>query len=309
MFNDAENDQQLLNILGKVELAIKESKQVSVADIKLPTLVVPKGRPKGALGSRLPSSCEIAKAEKKSDKEVNRDVFILSNKRKSVDQEIDDFPTKRSHAGMPYERVDDADFVVDENIPRDNYINTVDVRGDGYCKFRVLALLLKGDEDEFPSVKKQMLQQLDSNTEIYRNYYNYPVEQLRKIVEYGHKLDKPSKNAPSPGCGYEYWFDSSICVQLACDTFNVPIAVFSDAGKRAVTTDEGEEMVDIHPPVLHLPYNGPIDQKKPPSPLVMHFVHGNHWATVVMKRSRKMVWPPIYYKHKEVCAKLGLDDK
>ncbi|KAF7720420.1 hypothetical protein EC973_009084, partial [Apophysomyces ossiformis] len=137
-------------------------------------LVVPKGRPKGALGSRLPSGFEIAEAEKKSDKEVDRDVFILSNKRKSVDQEIDDFPTKRSRAGMPYERVDNADFVVDENIPRDNYINTVDVRGDGYCGFRVLALLLKGDEDEFPSVKEQMLQQLDSNTEIYRNYYNYP---------------------------------------------------------------------------------------------------------------------------------------
>ncbi|KAG0172379.1 hypothetical protein DFQ29_008407, partial [Apophysomyces sp. BC1021] len=205
--------------------------------------------------------------------------------------------------------LDKFQFTVDENIPRENYITTMDVRGDGYCGFRVLALLIKGDENEFPSIKKEMPNELESNIEVYKNHFNYPVEELRKIVAYGHDLEHAAPGNPSSGRSYEYWFDASICAQLAADTFNTPIAIYSDAGKRTIITESGPEDVFTHPPVLYLPYKGPLTTTTPPTPLVMHFVHGNHWATVLMKRSRKMAWPPICYKHKEVCANLGLDDK
>ncbi|KAF7721007.1 hypothetical protein EC973_005628, partial [Apophysomyces ossiformis] len=309
---DAENDQQRIDILSKIKPILKVNHSVSVQDVKLPTKVAQKGRPKGAVGNRLPSGFELAeaKAEKKKDKDTT--VSNAAVKRKLEQASTLEQPeAKRFHGESQKEVQEDRchsenHFVVDVNIPKENYINTIDVRGDGYCGFRVLALLLKGDENEFLTIKRAMLKELDDNIEVYRKYFNYPVDELRKIIAYGHDIEKPTD---AFGCSYEYWFDAGICAQLAADTFRTPIAIYSDAGTRSVVTEDGTQTVFIHPPVLYLPYKCPSDAKNPPMPLVMHFVHGNHWATVVMKRSRKMTWPPVYYKHRVVCAQLQLDDR
>lgn len=333
MFNDAENDQQRLDILKKLEPLLDSMRPIPESAIKLPEKVVTKGRPKGALGSRIPSGFEQVQSQSKKRKSSSScDAQSVSPKPKrstydaNSQQSSDRYALKltRYSNSLTLEsrstisvldqdahtpKAEENHFTVDENIPRDNYITTMDVRGDGYCGFRVLALLIKGNENEFPSIKRAMLNELDSNIGVYQRYFNYPVERLRKIVAYGHDAESAIPEDVSTGCSYEYWFDANICAQLAADTFNTPIAIFSDAGKRTITTENGTKEVFIHPPITYLPYKGPIATNTPPVPLVMHFVHGNHWATVLMKRSRKMVWPPIAYKHKEVCSILGIDDK
>ncbi|KAG0188828.1 hypothetical protein DFQ28_004321 [Apophysomyces sp. BC1034] len=274
---NAENDQQRLDILAKLEPILNGHCSTPEKAISLPKKVITKGRPKGAVGSRLSSAFELAESnDKKNQQAADKDVVVIPPKRVCPTDNVVQQQQKRQKIDPVLKdkdcvTLDKFQFTVDENIPRENYITTMDVRGDGYCGFRVLALLIKGDENEFPSIKKEMLNELEANIEVYKRHFNYPVEELRKIVAYGHDLEHTAPGNPGSGCSYEYWFDASICAQLAADTFNTPIAIYSDAGKRTIITESGPEDVFAHPPVLYLPYRGPLTTTTPPTPLVMHF--------------------------------------
>lgn len=204
------------------------------------------------------------------------------------------------------------EFDVDMSIPRENYTGTMDVKGDGHCGFRIMALLLTGDESNFPAIKKAMLDQLDENKAIYQYCFNLPVEEIYRILRV--PSDRP--------CGIEGWFDAAYCCQLASDAFGVPIAVYSNATRMDPNSDADPVTMPMFDPVLYLPIDGPkskefyklysqvsLDKNCRPHPLLLHHVGGVHWASVVLKKSRKMVWPPVNYKHYEACKTLQKPDR
>ena len=207
---------------------------------------------------------------------------------------------------MPLDIADECHFQVDSSIPRENFTHTVDVVPDGYCGFRVLAHLMLDDENEFPKVKAAMLNELRDNMDIYRHHFHYPVEELQEIIAMGHNYEA-AKHGHLP-CPQKYWFDAAYCVQLACDTFRVPIAVYTDVRRMVKTTDGEDKEVPFQDPTLYLPYKGPPEGSRP-LPLVLHHVHGNHWATVAMKRSKKMIWPKVNFWHYRACKEMGIDDR
>ncbi|KAF7723363.1 hypothetical protein EC973_002062 [Apophysomyces ossiformis] len=87
-------------------------------------------------------------------------------------------------------------FVADEAIPPNNYSGTIDVKGDGYCGFRTLALLLTGDEEDFHKIKRAMLSHLEENINMDRDNFHYPVAEVYNIVKEGTTIVSGTLHKP-----------------------------------------------------------------------------------------------------------------
>ncbi|KAG2226498.1 hypothetical protein INT45_014242 [Circinella minor] len=76
-------------------------------------------------------------------------------------------------------------------------------------------------------------------------------------------------------CCKEYWFNLALDIQVAANSFSLPLASYSDS---------------IHESELHLPYGIPARQ---PLPEIMYFVRGDHFQTIRTKIFPRMIWPPV----------------
>ncbi|KAG0166402.1 hypothetical protein DFQ28_001408, partial [Apophysomyces sp. BC1034] len=86
------------------------------------------------------------------------DQFILPNKRDLKDKYIEESRRKRNKVNQAAKVLH---FKVNSAIPPGCYNGTIDVKSDGWCGFRTIALLVKGDEEAFSTVKIEMLQALE----------------------------------------------------------------------------------------------------------------------------------------------------
>ncbi|RCH89458.1 hypothetical protein CU098_005550, partial [Rhizopus stolonifer] len=85
-----------------------------------------------------------------------------------------------------------------KDIPENRFRCVVDVKGDGFCGFRALAVQVFGDENRFLDVKFAMRDQLIQNLDIYLQIF-----------------------------GSEHWFLSPECSRVAACTFGLSTAVYS----------------------------------------------------------------------------------
>lgn len=176
------------------------------------------------------------------------------------------------------------------DIPSDCYTCLLNVKGDGFCGFRSLALQLFGNEDRFWDVKIAMRDTLIKNKTFYKehmsNYFLYG--ETLDVVSYGLEKEVGSKIIRSEifvrgvTAPREYYFSSPDCAQLAADTFLRPIAVFLSESVK-------EDPATFFPLITYK--NEEYILKEKPQPLIIQHVNGNHWITLSMRRARKMTWP------------------
>lgn len=143
---------------------------------------------------------------------------------------------------------------------------------DGNCGFRALAHALYNDENHWLHVKNEMLKNMESRLEEYRDFHGYDLVSLRRRLSSTH----------SP-CTDEYWFMSSDCTQVAANTFRVPVAVFDGRGIG---------------PELFLPVTVPVPNA-PPQPIAIQFAghtRMNHIVHIIFKDDihlDQFPFPPI----------------
>jgi hypothetical protein len=177
-----------------------------------------------------------------------------------------------------YEISSDIDFA--------SYDNIANIKRDGFCGFRAIAIEIFGNQDRFMEVKFAMRDRLAKVKEAYRaSFPLFNVDVLEKIVNFGIEVEKGSKGisiAKPYSCGSSFWFLAPECAQLTACTFNRPVAIYYTG--TAIT----------YLPVL------PADKTKPVvAPLLLHIVKTfalnefNHWITMKLKRSIKIKWPVI----------------
>lgn len=159
------------------------------------------------------------------------------------------FPQYRAD-NEPIERKN-IHFNVHPDIPAECYVRTVDVEGDGWCGWRVLAHLAYDQEDAFPAVKRDMLQVFENNEAIYAaEPFNFPVDELREMLKYGINLQQP----PYPTCLTKYWFTAPYCAQIAADKYQRSIPVYSDC------LDLAFDGSYVHTPLMYIPIARPTSK-------------------------------------------------
>ncbi|KAI8146850.1 hypothetical protein BJV82DRAFT_368885 [Fennellomyces sp. T-0311] len=147
-------------------------------------------------------------------------------------------------------------------------------------------------------VKREMLHCLQRNEDIYSKHFisMYDPTRLKDTATYG--LDFiPNLDGKYPACPQSYWSYTPGCTQLAADTFRIPVAVYPDTDQKLSRRNSG-------PPLLYLPFEGPIPKAKP-LPIVMQYISGCHWSTLQMNRAIKMDWPVIERSIVLACQEMG----
>lgn len=193
------------------------------------------------------------------------------------------------------------------SIEKNWYTAAINVRADGFCGFRALAVQLYGDEEKFWEVKMMMRDFLltmdegkDESTGFYkkhlRGFIDY--QELKSIVCFGlqakvgcQKVDKSLTYA-----GQDYWFTLPGCAQLAADTFQRLVATYAE--KKYMNT----------PPCTFVPLIVKQEtKKKKEMPLLMQRVNDNHFITLSMKRAIKPTWPlPQPSLYESACESLAI---
>lgn len=98
------------------------------------------------------------------------------------------------------------------------------ITGDGNCEFRALAKSIKNDQEQWKLIKLAMCNRLRTHLDLYQRALSYDTAALLKIFE--------CQDSP---CSPEHWFIVPDCAQIAADTFNTPIAVYSGTGSNPQT--------------------------------------------------------------------------
>ena len=161
-------------------------------------------------------------------------------------------------------------------------VTRITIKSDNWCGFRTIAYFIYGDEGRFLDVKEQMYLYTKNNKEICLDYIcggrRWLYDKLIKWMAYGVEPKLRSHiNCPST-----YWLDGATDCQIAANTFCVPIAVYSSIAPGTKHPD--------HDSKLFLPFDVP---KKLTQPEIMHFVNGNHWESIKIRRAQKMKWPLV----------------
>lgn len=175
------------------------------------------------------------------------------------------------------------DIFVHPSIPEEVVLNTVPIRSDGWCGFRTIAHHVKGNQDAYMDVKRDMLAYLRENKPMYHERYvnlRDCLDDMEKILRYG--IDNPEDS--TCWCPSQYWFKTPEFSQLAADTFGRPVAIYPDNDRKKPDSDEY-----AFKPLLHVPFNGP--KKGQTRPILMQHVNNCHWSTMDLKRGgATMTW-------------------
>ena len=193
------------------------------------------------------------------------------------------------------------------SIEKNWYTAAINVRGDGFCGFRALAVQLYGDEEKFWEVKMMMRDFLltmdegkDESTGFYKKHLKgfIDYQELKSVVCFGlqakvgcKKVDKSLMNASQ-----DYWFTLPGCAQLAADTFQRLVATYAE--RKYMNT----------PPCTFVPLTIKQETKrKKEMPLLMQRVNDNHFITLSMKRAIKPTWSlPQASMYESACESLGI---
>ncbi|KAI8349049.1 hypothetical protein BD560DRAFT_479129 [Blakeslea trispora] len=167
---------------------------------------------------------------------------------------------------------------ISAEIPSNAFTGIVDVNSDGFCGFRTLVAHIFDDENEFLNMKYAMRDQLLSN-------YN---EYLKAFGQY-----KKTTIDANTFVENRFWFMAPDYAQIAACTFGVPVAVYGSDNDYLTFL----LVLDRFSSANYKP--GPK-----PLPLLMHFVNRNHWITLELKSSIKIVWPAINISYYSAMANL-----
>ncbi|CAG8702157.1 2699_t:CDS:2 [Dentiscutata erythropus] len=165
-------------------------------------------------------------------------------KKAKVKKEFDKNNTTLSHL---------SGLSLDSRIPQNAVLEVHNLLGDGHCGFQSLAVAIFQEEGKWQDVKIAMKSQLTKQQYIY-------------------------------GCSREYWFYVPECAQLASDTFNIPIAAFSE---------------DSTSSLFFLPFD-----KKPGSrkkPIILHWHGKDHVVLVKFKQHRDIQVPHLNPQYIPIC--------
>ncbi|KAG2220214.1 hypothetical protein INT45_002806 [Circinella minor] len=208
-----QNNQQRQDLIGAIDSALKKFSPVPIEKLALPKSVKTKGRPpKKAIGSRIPSSW------KKSKKEVEEK--------------------------QKYNYISNLYRIIHPDIPAENTIEEIKIVDDGWCGFRTLAYIVYKDQEKYLDVKEKMYSYVKDNRDICIDYicneYSvlYDGLGLLQRMSYGVAPQLRTRSA----CCKKYWFDLALDIQVAANTFSLPLASYSDS---------------IHESELYPPYDMP----------------------------------------------------
>lgn len=178
------------------------------------------------------------------------------------------------------------------DIPPEACAKIEDVDSDGWCGFRALAVHCYGNQDLFMRVKKQIYQYIcDNEEEVFAVVClgsSSELALLKKRMAYG--VEEATAYAADSFCPKDYWFESSADCQLAANTFNRPVAIFSD--------DPAE-----WPTRMSFPIRTPPRIKMPP--MSIYHVNRNHFQAIELSY-KKMEWPGISPRREQIWRERGL---
>ncbi|CAG8688595.1 20033_t:CDS:1, partial [Racocetra fulgida] len=112
-------------------------------------------------------------------------------------------------------------ILLNPQIPVDDIDQIHNPKSDDNCEFRALAIAIRGNEENWNLVKLAMNGQLNKHMKVYKDWLGYEIDLLRRILESQASL-----------CSSSLWFLSPDCIQLAVDTFSVPIVIFDEKDEQ-----------------------------------------------------------------------------
>ncbi|RUP50115.1 hypothetical protein BC936DRAFT_140277 [Jimgerdemannia flammicorona] len=145
------------------------------------------------------------------------------------------------------------------------------VKSDGNCGFRSLAVAIYTDEMKWGEIRKKMLAEVTRNSTLYSEWLGYDIQALQKQLQY----------IKSP-CPLDGWFLTPDCAQVAADLFKATIVMYN----------AGEHW-------SYLPLQNIITY---PTPIVLHFVDGDHIILLKLDVDSSLKLPRINHQHRPVCV-------
>ncbi|CAG8459242.1 8387_t:CDS:2, partial [Cetraspora pellucida] len=185
------DEQQKSDLLSKLD-GILEVPEVKLSEIKIPEQITGKEHPCST--KRLLIALENMEAKKK------KKVGVVKKK--------------------PIENVNSSNSLLNGSVLNieDQICNP---KSDSNCRFRALAIAIRGNEENWNLVKLAMNGQLNKCIEVYKDWLGYNIDLLKRILESRASL-----------CTSSLWFLSPDCAQLAADTFSVLIAIFDEKDEQ-----------------------------------------------------------------------------
>ncbi|KAI9257133.1 hypothetical protein BDA99DRAFT_606410 [Phascolomyces articulosus] len=230
---------------------------------------------------------------KKADQEKRKD----EKKNNKMSENTPDTMTKKSDRKKKKNETNIMtlkSFGQHQDIPPDCSTGLKQIKADGYCGFRALALQLYGDQDQYQKIKQTMLNHLFANYEFYLDILAKGNDVILKNIVRRLEFGITPETIHTTTCSSDYWFNGAMDTQIAADAYTTPIAVF----------DERPSWKSF----LYLPFTFPSDTNRQPQPINM-FLHSNHFSVVdlIPSRARHMVWPAVKPYHEVGWGILGLN--
>ncbi|RUP45418.1 hypothetical protein BC936DRAFT_148210 [Jimgerdemannia flammicorona] len=176
------------------------------------------------------------------------------------------------------EEAEELATMLDPCIPQAIVRHMYNVKDDGNCGFRSLAIAIRGDEEDWSHVKTAMRAQFEKRDKLYRDWLCYEMDRIRRILACTR----------SP-CPKNRWFLLPDCAQIAADTFRAPVVALC-----------GETRT------LFLPIEKKLDATM--NMIVLQWVNGNHIVLVELKRDARISLPILNPQHEPMCKLHGLWD-
>ncbi|CAG8761212.1 28101_t:CDS:2, partial [Racocetra persica] len=131
---------------------------------------------------------------------VNSDSFFFSSLSFLIETRYMSFLDEQQKSTLLYKLDDILSIPVDKlsDIKIYNSLN------DGNCGFHVLAIAIRGNEENWNLIKLAMSNQLNKRIEIYKDWLGYNINLLKQILEF-----------QALSCYRLFWFLSPDCTQLA----------------------------------------------------------------------------------------------
>ena len=168
--------------------------------------------------------------------------------------------------------------IVDPTINLKGISSVYNVKPDGNCGFRAISEHLKRGEDDWKSVKADMLKHLESKMDFYTTIIRLDgVEQLLAT------LRDTSDNQGD----FEKWFSVPDCAMVACNTYDIAISIHSSTEYQ------------LFIPFFHIP----ISVK----PVILQLT-SSHFYLVRLKPRYLYKAPQLNPAYLPICKKYGFVD-
>ena len=170
--------------------------------------------------------------------------------------------------------------VVDSSIPKKHIDLIFNPKGDGNCGFRSLAYEIYSNQDEWKSIKQEMLDNLTANQHFY----------LKLFTQDNFDTAKNILICRDEEVSVSFYFTFPEHCRIACETFRRTIVFFSSQGNNITFVPLLNEPVKVQPVFLQL--------------------SGLHFYLVKIKQgARYSKYLPILYPgHEALCKSNMIED-